>query len=70
MKYVFVEKAVACAIVNVPPVVELRTVTGGNGTPVSQFTKPSNVAGLGELIGSKGEIPASSAAARVKILNV
>ncbi len=65
-----VENAVACAMFNVPPAVEFRTVTGGYGTPVSQFTKPSKVAGLGALIGSYGEMPASSAAARVKILKV
>ena len=46
------ENAVACAMVKKPLVVELLTVTVGKGTPVSQLTKPSNVAGLGELIGS------------------
>ena len=64
------ENAVACAMVKKPLVVELLTVTVGKGTPVSQLTKPSNVAGLGESIGSYGEIPASRAAASVKILKV
>ena len=54
----------------VPCPVELRTVIGPKGAPVSQFVKFSNVFGLGELMYSVGEIPDSSAAARVKTLKV
>ena len=54
----------------VPEVVELRTVTGSKGSPVVQFLKFSNVLGLYEGTYSYGEMPASKAAARVKILNV
>ena len=55
---------------NVPCPVEFRTVMGPNEAPVSQFVNPSKVFGLGELMYSLGDIPDSSAAARVKTLNV
>jgi hypothetical protein len=67
---VFVEYAVARAMSSVPDVVELRTVTGANFLPVSQFLNSSNVLGLYADTYSNGVTPASSAAARVKILNV